>query len=234
MLRHYSERMRFVITGPGRGIGRAVAARLRSDGHQVFGILRPGGSAMIESELDGQVAVDLTEPDAIVTALTGFATDIGPVDGLVHSAGVVLGGDHIGTAAADYTTQFAVNVTAVAMITQVFLPGLRSAAGTVLLLNSGSGLVARSPLGAYGASKFALRSYADSLRIEEPGLRVSSIYPGRVATDMQRDVRRLEGEDYHEDDYLSADTVAALVVRMLTLPTDGVITDLTVRPWSRP
>lgn len=226
--------MRFVITGPGRGIGREVAARLRGDGHQIFGILRPGGSAMGESELDGQIAVDLAEPDAIVAALTGFAADLGPVDGLVHSAGVVLGGDHADTVAADYTTQFAINVTAVAMITQVFLPGLREAAGMVLLLNSGSGLIARSPLGGYGASKFALRSYADSLRIEEPGLRVSSIYPGRVATDMQRDVRRLEGEDYREDEYLTIDTVATLVVTMLTLPTDGVITDLTVRPWSRP
>lgn len=226
--------MRFVITGPGRGIGREVAARLRSDGHQVFGIVRPGGSTPSDHDLDGQIAVDLAEPDTIVAALSGFAAGLGPVDGLVHSAGVVLGGDHGSTVAADYTTQFAVNVTAVAMITQVFVPGLRAAAGMVLLLNSGSGLVPRSPLGAYGASKFALRSYADSLRIEEPGLRVSSIYPGRVATDMQRDVRRLEGEDYHEDDYLSVDTVAALVVTMLTLPTDAVITDLTVRPWSRP
>ena len=114
----------------------------------------------------------------------------------MHSAGIVRGTTLTGTSAEDFNAQFTVNVTAVAELTRLFLPGLRRAGGTVVLLNSMSGIVPRTPLAAYGASKFALRSYAESLRLEEPEIRVSSIYPGRVATDMQVEVRALEQADY--------------------------------------
>ncbi len=220
-----------MITGASRGIGRAVAEVLRAADHQVFGILRPG-SGSTPDWLDGHAEAELTELDTLAATLRPFADELGPIDGLVHSAGVVRGGSFGATTHADFTTQFAINVTAVAEITQVFLPALRASNGMVLLLNSASGLVARTPLGAYGASKFALRSYADSLRQEEPTIRVSSIYPGRVASDMQREVRALEAADYIEGDYVQISTVAQLVVTMLTLPSDGVVTDLTVRPWT--
>jgi NAD(P)-dependent dehydrogenase (short-subunit alcohol dehydrogenase family) len=221
----------FVVTGAARGIGREVARRLRADGHRVAGLLRAGGTPVPEDALDARLEVELSEPDALAATLAPFAAELGPVEGLVHSAGVVRGGDLEHTTAADYTLQFAVNVTAVAEITRVLLPNLRHAAGTVVLVNSGSGLTARSPLAGYGASKFALRAYADSLRQEEPGLRVSSVYPGRVATDMQVEVRALEGAEYRSEDYLEVSTVAEAVLTVLRLPSDGTIPDLTLRPW---
>jgi NADP-dependent 3-hydroxy acid dehydrogenase YdfG len=221
----------FVVTGAARGIGREVARRLRGEGHAVAGLLRVGGTPVPEEALDARLELELSEPDGIAAALQPFAAELGPVEALVHSAGVVRGGDLAHTAADDYTVQFAVNVTAVAEITRVLLPNVREAAGTVVLVNSGSGLTARSPLAGYGASKFALRAYADSLRQEEPGIRVSSVYPGRVATDMQVEVRALEGAEYRAEDYLEVGTVADAVLTVLRLPPDGTITDLTLRPW---
>ena len=223
--------MRYVVTGSARGIGREVTRLLRADGHAVVGVLRPGGSTVDADELDAQVAVDLSRPERVADALAAFVDDLGPVDGLVHAAGIVRGGLLRDTTAADFTSQFAVNVTAVAEVTRTFLPGLRRSAGTVVLVNSGSGLTARAPLAAYGTSKFALRAYADALRQEEPRIRVSSVYPGRVATDMQVKVRKLERAEYVAEDYLSVSTVAAAVVGVLRLPADGVVTDLTLRPW---
>jgi NAD(P)-dependent dehydrogenase (short-subunit alcohol dehydrogenase family) len=221
----------FVVTGAARGIGREVARRLRPEGRPVAGLLRAGGTPVPDDALDARVALELSEPDGVAAALEPFAAELGPVEALVHSAGVVRGRDLEHTTAADYTLQFAVNVTAVAEITRVLLPNLRQAAGTVVLVNSGSGLTARSPLAGYGASKFALRAYADSLRQEEPGIRVSSVYPGRVATDMQVEVRALEGAEYRAEDYLEVGTVADAVLTVLRLPPDGTITDLTLRPW---
>jgi NAD(P)-dependent dehydrogenase (short-subunit alcohol dehydrogenase family) len=222
----------FVVTGAARGIGREVVRRLRGEGHRVAGLLRAGGSRMRTDALDARLELELSRPDELAAALAAFAADLGPVEGLVHSAGVVRGGDLQHTTAADYTLQFAVNVTAVAEITRALLPNLRQAAGTVVLVNSGSGLTARTPLGGYAASKFALRAYADSLRQEEPGIRVSSIYPGRVATDMQVEVRMLEGAEYRPEEYLEVGTVAEAVLTLLRLPSDGTITDLTLRPWT--
>ncbi len=120
-------------------------------------------------------------------------------------------------------------MTAVAALDQIFLPALRATGGTVVYLNSGSGLVGRSPLGGYAASKFALRGYADSLRLEEPKIRVGSIYPGRVATDMQRGINATEGTEFRAENYLQVETVAQAILTMLLLPPDGVITDLLLR-----
>ena len=220
----------FVVTGAARGIGREVTRRLRADGHRVAGLLRAGGTPVPEDALDARLELDLSEPETLAATLAPFADDLGPVEGLVHSAGIVRGGDLQHTSAADYGVQFAVNVTAVAEITRVLLPNLRQAAGTVVLVNSGSGLTARSPLAAYGASKFALRAYADSLRQEESGIRVSSVYPGRVATDMQVEVRSIEGAEYRAEDYLEVGTVAEAVLTVLRLPADGTIPDPTLRP----
>ena len=51
-------------------------------------------------------------------------------------------------------------------------------------------------LAAYSANKFALRAFADSLRADEPLLRVTSVHPGRVDTDMQRELVAYEGGRY--------------------------------------
>ena len=86
------------------------------------------------------------------------------------------------------------------------LPALRAARGTVVFLNSGAGLVAHPEWSAYAASKFGLRAVADSLRAEEAGagVRVTSVYLGRIATPMQQKVHEQEGKDYDPGDWVVA------------------------------
>lgn len=224
----------YLITGVSRGIGRALSERLLTAGHQVYGLARTSdpavGSGLPEPGLAGVLAADLSAPQSLEPALAPWLATLDSLDGVVHCAGIVRPGTLTGSRPADFADQFTVNVTAVAELTRLLLPALRAAAGAVVLVNSGSGLNARSPLTGYGASKFALRAYAEGLRQEEPGLRVSSIYPGRTATNMQRSVRAAEAGEYQESDYLQPDTVALAIQTILALPADGVITDLVLRP----
>jgi NADP-dependent 3-hydroxy acid dehydrogenase YdfG len=217
---------RYVVSGVSRGIGRAVASRLIGAGHEVFGMAR-SASSVADLELAGLWVADLAEPESLAMPFS-FAS----LDGLVHAAGIVRPGPLASATPADFAEQFAVNVTAVAEVTRLLLPPLRAAGGTVVFVNSGSGLNARAPLATYGASKFALRAYADALRAEESGVRVSTVYPGRTVTDMQRVVRDAEGGGYDPSAYLQPDTVAGVICSMLALPADGVITDVTLRPRS--
>jgi NAD(P)-dependent dehydrogenase (short-subunit alcohol dehydrogenase family) len=219
----------YLITGVSRGIGRTVSERLLAAGHQVHGLVRPGGSGA-GPPLAGLVAADLSRPRSLEAALAPWLADVTRLDGVVHCAGIVRPGSLGGSVPEDFTEQFTVNVTAVAELNRLLLPALRAAGGTVVLVNSGSGLNARSPLTSYGASKFALRAYAEGLRQEEPGVRVCTIYPGRTATGMQRVVRSAESGEYRESDYLQPDTVAGVIELMLTLPSDGVLTDVILRP----
>src|SRR6185437_5280900 len=146
----------YLITGTRRGIGRALAERLSGAGHRVYGIVRPGSGA---SALAGQVELDLAEVADYPAALAPLLTTLPELDGLVHCAGIVRPGRLADTPPDDFTDQFAVNVLAAAELVRHWLPALRAAAGTVVLVNSGSGLNARPPLASYGVSKFALRGY---------------------------------------------------------------------------
>lgn len=222
----------YLITGTRRGIGRALAERLVDAGHRVYGIVRPG--AATSPGLAGQVELDLAEVADYPAALAPLLSQLPELDGLVHSAGIVRPGRLADAAPSDFTDQFAVNVLAAAELVRHWLPALRAAAGTVVLVNSGSGLNARPPLASYGVSKFALRGYAEVLRQEEPALRVCTIYPGRTATEMQRTVRSAEAGDYRAEHYLRPETVAAVIDSVLQLPADATITDLTLRPTSQP
>jgi len=129
---------------------------------------------------------------------------------------------------------YEVNVVAVAELTRLLLPALRVARGQVVLINSGAGQNANPGWGPYAASKFALRAFADVLRGEEEtnGLRVTSVYPGRTDTDMQRGVRADEGGEYQPERYLTADSVAAAVRTAVLATPDAHLTEVTVR--SRP
>ena len=92
-----------------------------------------------------------------------------------------------------------VNVIGAVALTLALLPALHQARGHVVFINSGAGINASPGLASYTASKFALRGFADSLRNDEPSLRVTSIHPGRIATVMQEGLVAYEGRDYEPD-----------------------------------
>ena len=78
----------------------------------------------------------------------------------------------------DWRTTFDVNVIGAVALTQALLPAQRRARGHVIFINSGAGLNVLAGMASYSASKFALRAFADSLRLEEPLLRVPRCTPG--------------------------------------------------------
>ena len=103
----------------------------------------------------------------------------------------------------------------------------------MVFVNSGSGLRANPRWAAYAASKHGLKALADALRAEESanGVRVTSVYPGRVATPMQEKVHEQEGKEYDASDWIDPESVATTILTALDLPRDAEVTDLTVRPF---
>lgn len=179
---------------------------------------------------DAQVLVaDLADPGR----LNGLGRQVdGPLDSVIHSAGVVTLGPVSALRLHDIEEQLAVNLVAPAVLTREFLPHLREARGTVVFVNSGAGLNANPEWGAYAASKFGLRAIADALRAEEAehGVRVTSVFPGRTATVMQQEVHAQEGRDYDPGAWIQPGSVAAAIIHAIDLPRDAVLTDLALRP----
>jgi NADP-dependent 3-hydroxy acid dehydrogenase YdfG len=210
-----------LVTGASGGIGAAVVRALAPT-HEVW-----LGSRKSIDDLPGRPwAVDLRDFDSFAER----AAEIDHLDVLVHSAGVVEIASLENHDVKTWRDTFDLNVVAVAELTRVLLPKLRAANGHVVLINSGSGIRANPNWGAYAASKFALRAYADVLRAEEPAIRVTSIFPGRTDTEMQRGVRRTEGGAYEPGKYLKPETVATAVLNAITTPEDAHPTEVVIRP----
>ena len=123
-----------------------------------------------------------------------------------------------------------VNVIGPVALTLALLPALRATNGHVVFINSGAGINASPGLASYSASKFALRGFADSLRNDEPSLRVTSVHPGRIATAMQEGLIAYEGKDYDPSHFLSPETVAKVVADAVNAPSDADIREVVVRP----
>jgi NADP-dependent 3-hydroxy acid dehydrogenase YdfG len=217
-----------LVTGGSRGIGAAVAAAL-SDTHEL--VLLGRDADALRSVADPLPAartlpVDLGDFDALAAAVAGLSS----VDVLVHSAGTAAIASLEQTSADVWRYTMELNVIAVAELTRLLLPALRAAGGHVVLINSGQGRNPSAGWGAYAASKFALRAYADVLRAEETGLRVTTVYPGRTDTDMQRGVRAAEGGEYQPERYLRPASVAAAVRSAVTATPDAHLAEMVIRP----
>ena len=219
-----------LVTGASRGIGAAVARALAPGYDLLLGGRDSAALHALAAELPGARPwpVELTDSAALAEAAGGIER----LDVLVHSAGVGLLGTVADTPASTWRRQFEVNVVAVAELTRLLLPALRAARGRVVLLNSGAGLTAHAGWASYAASKFALRAFADALRAEEAGngVRVTSVHPGRVDTEMQRAVVAQEGGHYRPEAYLRPESVAGAVLLAVTAPEDAVLTELVLRP----
>ncbi|MFE0149859.1 SDR family oxidoreductase [Nonomuraea sp. NPDC059007] len=225
-----SERPIALVTGASRGVGAAVARALAPTHRLILG-------GRDEKAL-AEVAADLPGARVWPVELTGLRAadlpDVERLDVLVHSAGVAELSRIAETPASVWRDTYEINVVAVAELTRLLLPALRAAEGHVVCVNSGAGQRANPGWASYAASKFALRAFADALRQEEPALRVTSLYPGRVATDMQRSVREQESGAFEPDKYLAAETVAGAVLGAVTAGADAHLTDLILRPRSGP
>ncbi|MGB3730931.1 SDR family oxidoreductase [Microbacterium sp.] len=222
-----------LITGATGGIGRAIATALAPTHHVHLVGRRSGGLDALAKKLSSAsvCVADLGDMAQIAELASGIPT----LDVLVHSAGVL----HMGTTEEltpeQWWESLEVNVLAPVQLTRMLLPALRRARGQVLFINSGLGHRTMPGSGAYSASKFALRAFADTLRQEEAphGIRVTSIHPGRVATPMQEQLRAWEGQPYDGEAWIRPEQVADAALTIVNLDRNADITTLDITPATR-
>jgi NADP-dependent 3-hydroxy acid dehydrogenase YdfG len=216
-----------MITGASGGLGAAIAEALAPT-HTLFLAGRPSSRLDDVATRFGATTwpVDLADVDGIPTAVE----PIDELDVLIHNAGVAVPGRVAESSIDEWRITMTVNVIGAVALTLALLPALRAANGHVVFINSGAGINASPGLASYTASKFALRGFAESLRGDEPSLRVTSVHPGRIATVMQEGLVAYEGRDYDPSHYLSPQTVAKVVADAVNAPADAHIHEVIVRP----
>ncbi len=185
-----------LITGAGRGIGRATTLRLARNGWDVIATVRSTQDAerLVADAAPGAVTtvlLDVTDAEQVAALAAGLPERL---DAVVNNAGIVVAGPLEGLTADGLRRQLEVNVVGPLAVTNAVLPRLRASRGRIVLVSSLSGRISSPMTGAYNASKFALEAMADAWRMElRPwGIAVSLIEPAMTDTDMWRAAPELQ------------------------------------------
>lgn len=177
-----------LVTGAGRGIGLAITRHLSDRGWEVYATARSDADLAALGRLPQVHPIKLDVTDR--AAVARLPEQLPPrLDGVVNNAGIIVQGPVETVPLDDLSRQLEVNVTSQIAVVQAVLPLLREARGRVVFMSSVSGLITTPGTGAYSASKYALESLADALRMELRPWRipVSLIEPGPTRTDMWGD-----------------------------------------------
>jgi len=231
-----------VVTGAGGGIGMAIARALAEGGAIVYLVGRRQLSLeTLRAEIVGAghhaetCACDLSHDDDVHSLRDRLGTERGRVDILVHSAGTISLGTIETAPISDFDKQYGVNVRAPYLLTQALLPLVKLTQGEIVFINSSAGIHTKEQVGAYAASKHALRAFADTLRMEVNafGMRVLSVYPGNTATAMQDTIQDHTGRKLENQYLLQPEDIASSVIHALLLPRTAEVTDIQIRPFRK-
>ena len=181
---------RALVTGAGRGIGAAIAARLAADGLEVVVTDIDGASAQrCARELDNgsSFALDVTDYEAVHAAVDR----LGHVDVLVNNAGVDDFGWFTETDPGRWRRILAVNLEGAMNCTHAVLPGMQTAAfGRVVNISSEAGRIGSKGNAVYAAAKGGLIAFTKSLARENGryGITVNAVAPGPIDTPLLHDM----------------------------------------------
>jgi NAD(P)-dependent dehydrogenase (short-subunit alcohol dehydrogenase family) len=176
-----------VVTGASSGIGAAAAEAFAREGFVTFAGVRRDADAARVAGLHPNIRplkIDVTDRAEIDAASRFVAASGLPLRGLVNNAGVAIAGPLELLPVEEVRRQFEVNVFGQIAVSQAFLPQLRASRGRLIFVGSISGRLAVPFISPYSASKFALRAFADALRVElaPAGIAVVLIEPSSVRT----------------------------------------------------
>jgi NAD(P)-dependent dehydrogenase (short-subunit alcohol dehydrogenase family) len=180
-----------LVTGAGRGIGAAVAARLSADGHRVALLARDADSLeRVGAGLPGptlSLAADVTDPAAMEDALTRLEAEWGPVEVLVSNAGSGSAAPLVETTDDDWAHMLELNLTAPFRLVRRTLPAMTAAGwGRIVVVASVVAKRGESQVAAYTAAKHGVLGLvrAAAAEVARTGVTVNAVCPGYVDTPM--------------------------------------------------
>lgn len=176
-----------VVTGGGRGIGRAVVERLYADGATV---VTCGRGPRPPDLPDGVrwVRADVSDPADARRIVCAAQTDLGAVTLLVNNAGVQIEKTVVDSTDADWDLLVGTNCRGVFSMCRAVLPQMSEHGGAIVNIGSISGVVADRPMALYNASKAFVHALTRSIAVDHgPQVRCNAILPGWIMTGMADD-----------------------------------------------
>ena len=213
-----------LITGAGRGIGRATAVAFAKEGINVGLVGRTVENLQhVAEELKAYnvkvaiAAANVADLESISLAVESIRAELGPIDILVNNAGISKFGKFLELSPEDWTNIVDVNVKGVYYTTRAVLPEMiERQSGDIINISSTAGQKGAPITSAYSASKAAVIGMSESLMLEvrKHNIRVVTLTPSTVATDMAVELQLTDG---NPEKVMQAEDLADLMVAQLKL-----------------
>lgn len=223
-----------LITGAGRGIGRALAHAFAAAGAKVALLGRTKKNLLeVQRELKDSgaptvvLAADVSDEGVVSRAVAAAEQQLGPVDVLVNNAGIFALAPVEKMDALVFDRMLAVNLRGPFLMSRAVLPGMKSRKrGHIVNISSTAGRRGFAGGGAYCASKFGLAGLTEAMRYEAraSNVRVTCVYPSTVNTDFVKKA----GMDLAPERAIQPEDVANAVVSLVAMDDRAMTTALEI------
>lgn len=213
-----------LITGAGKGIGKAVALALAKEGVNVILLARTQADIDVvakEATTFGvkslAITADVSDINSVNTAIEKALSEFKTIDILINNAGIAAFGKFLELEPAAWERIIQVNVMGTYYVTRAVLPNMiERQTGDIINISSTAGLNGNALTSAYSASKFAVLGLTDSLmqEVRKHNIRVTALIPSTVATDMAKELNLTDG---NPDKVMQAEDMAELIIAQLKL-----------------
>jgi 3-oxoacyl-[acyl-carrier protein] reductase len=226
-----------LITGAGKGIGKAVAIALAKEGVNVILVSRT------QSDLDEvatevnklgvkslTLTADVSDIYSITTAVDKALDTFQTIDILINNAGIAAFGKFLELEPQAWERIIQVNLMGTYYTTRAVLPNMIARqTGDIINISSTAGLKGNALTSAYSASKFAVLGLTESLmqEVRKHNIRVTALTPSTVGTEMAKDLKLTDG---NPENVMQAEDVAELIIAQLKLNRRVFIKDAGI--WS--
>jgi 3-oxoacyl-[acyl-carrier protein] reductase len=226
-----------VITGAGKGIGKAIALALAKEGVNVILIART------QEDIDKvavkvrslrvkavAIAADVSDINEVNAAITQALSEFKTIDILINNAGIAAFGKFLELEPTTWEKIIQVNLMGTYYTTRAVLPNMiERQTGDIINISSTAGLKGNALTSAYSASKFAILGLTESLmqEVRKHNIRVTALTPSTVGTEMAKELKLTDG---NPENVMQAEDIAELIVAQLKLNRRVFIKDAGI--WS--
>ena len=213
-----------LITGAGKGIGKAIAIALAKEGVNVILLARTQADVdQLAAETTAlgvkslALSADVADINSVNQAVEKALAEFKTIDILINNAGIGSFGKFLELEPADWERIIQVNLMGTYYVTRAVIPNMiERQTGDIINISSTAGLNGNAVTSAYSASKFAVMGLTDSLMQEmrKHNIRVIALTPSTVATDLAIDLKLTDG---NPEKVMQSEDVAELIIAQLKL-----------------
>ncbi len=213
-----------LITGAGRGIGRATAIAFANEGINVGLVGKTAENLeVVAKEIEAygvevtMATADVSDQESVNAAVEHITSELGQIDILINNAGIAKFGGFLELSPEQFKNIIDVNLMGTYYVTRAVLPGMiEQKSGDIINISSTAGQRGGPVMSAYSASKFGLLGLTESLmqEVRKHNIRVSALTPSTVATDLALTENLTDG---NPEKVLQPEDLAEVMVAQLKL-----------------